>query len=73
MYKGPNLVLFITVPEDNLAPDGHSSSADAVMTTKAHVDGLALDCSNPSALAMELLQSCTKPPMCFLQNFFGDE
>ena len=27
----------------------------------AHVDGLAQDCSNSIALAMELLQSCTKP------------
>ena len=26
-----------------------------------HVDGLAQDCSNSSALAMELLQFCTKP------------
>ena len=29
-----------------------------------HVDGLAQDCSNSIALAMELLQSCTKPSMC---------
>ena len=28
-----------------------------------HVDGLVQDCSNSSALAMELLQSCTKPSM----------
>ena len=27
----------------------------------AYIDGLAQDCSNSSALAMELLQSCTKP------------
>ena len=26
------------------------------------IDGLVEDCSNSSALAMELLQSCTKPP-----------
>ena len=30
----------------------------------AHVNGLAQDCYNSSALAMELLQSCTKPLMC---------
>ena len=30
---------------------------------EAHVDGLVQDCSNSSALAMELLQSCTKPSM----------
>ena len=28
-----------------------------------HVDGSVQDCSNSSALAMELLQSCTKPSM----------
>ena len=38
--------------------------------TNWHVDGLVQDCSNFSALAMELLQSCTKPSMyCFL--FWG--
>ena len=26
-----------------------------------HIEGLVQDCSNSSALAMELLQSCTKP------------
>ena len=30
----------------------------------AYIDGLAQDCSNSSALAMELLQSCTKPSIC---------
>ena len=29
-----------------------------------HIDGLVQDCSNSSALAMELLQSCTKPSIC---------
>ena len=28
---------------------------------KQPIDGLVQDCSNSSALAMELLQSCTKP------------
>ena len=27
----------------------------------SYIDGLAQDCSNSSALAMELLQSCAKP------------
>ena len=31
---------------------------------KAYIDVLVQDCSNSSALAMELLQSCTKPPNC---------
>ena len=26
-----------------------------------YINGLVQDCSNPSVLAMELLQSCTKP------------
>ena len=29
-----------------------------------YIDGLAQDCSNSSGLAMELLQSCTKPSIC---------
>ena len=33
-----------------------------------HIDGLVQDCSNPSALAMELLQSCTKPSICNLHT-----
>ena len=28
------------------------------------IDGLVQDCSNSSALAMELLHSCTKPSIC---------
>ena len=31
-----------------------------------HINGLVQDCSNSSALAMELLQSCTKPSTWFL-------
>ena len=31
-----------------------------------HIDGLVQDCSNFSALAIELLQSCTKPSICNL-------
>ena len=30
----------------------------------SHMDGLVQDCSNSSALAMELLQSSTKPSIC---------
>ena len=30
-----------------------------------HFDGLVQNCSNSSVLAMELLQSCTKPSTCF--------
>ena len=31
------------------------------MGDKEYIDGLVQDCSNSSALAMELLQSCAKP------------
>ena len=31
-----------------------------------HIDGLVQDCSNSSVLAMELLQSSTKPSICHL-------
>ena len=34
-----------------------------------HIDGLAQDYSNSSALAMELLQSCTKPSILFMVFF----
>ena len=36
------------------------------MSVTDHVDGLVQDCSNSSALAMELLQSCAKPSMSAL-------
>ena len=35
---------------------------------RIYVDGLAQDCSNSSALAMELLQSCTKPLMWHIKQ-----
>ena len=31
-----------------------------------YIDGLVQDCSNSSALAMELLQSCTRPSTCII-------
>ena len=34
---------------------------DNFCTVYEYIDGLVQDCSNSSALAMELLQSCTKP------------
>ena len=36
----------------------------AVPQPKTYIDGLVQDCSNSSALAMELPQSCTKPSIC---------
>ena len=35
---------------------------------KAHIEGLVQDCCNSSVLAMELLQSCTKPSI-FIQPY----
>ena len=32
-----------------------------IQDADSYIDGLVQDCSNSSALAMELLQSCTKP------------
>ena len=36
-----------------------------------YFDGLAQDCSNSSAIAVELLQSCTKPLICSLLDGWG--
>ena len=33
-----------------------------------YVDGLVEDCSNANALALELLQACTKPMMCSVKT-----
>ena len=38
-----------------------------------NINGLVQDCSNSSALAMELLQFCTKPSIYFLQATFFPE
>ena len=32
------------------------------------IDGIVQDCSNSSALAMALLQSCSKSSICIVQN-----
>ena len=39
------------------------------ITSFQHFDGLVQDCSNSSALAMELLQSCTKASIWYQQYF----
>ena len=51
-----------TVSADDLVPSGAAIPAGRVMIKcRLHIDGLVQDCSNSSALALELLQSCTKP------------
>ena len=48
-------------------PSQRASNAESVSMSQHHhdtkldINGLVQDCSNSSALAMELLQSCTKP------------
>ena len=39
----------------------HLQSTVAWRVYQDHTDGLVQDCSNSGALAMELLQSCSKP------------
>ena len=39
-------------------------SLKALFNFQSNIDGLVQDSSNSSALAMELLQSCTKPSIC---------
>ena len=50
---------------------------DDVIMGLEHVDGLTQDCSISSALAMEILQYCIKPPMCWssrcLQTICGSD
>ena len=38
---------------------------------KLYINGLVQDCSNSSALAMEFLQSCSKPSISFHEKVFG--
>ena len=44
-----------------------TATSEVTVVIIRHVDGLVQDCSNSSALAMELLQSCTKPSMSCIQ------
>ena len=44
----------------------HMQSGAVIAWSKYDIDGLEQDCSNSSALAMELLQSCTKPLIWYL-------
>ena len=40
------------------------------ISTLLYIDGLVQDCSNSSALAMELLQSCAKPSIYACTDFW---
>ena len=56
----PTLSLFKN-DEHTLFAFATAGSASTLYVCKHHIDGLAQDCSNSSEIAMELLQSCTKP------------
>ena len=69
-HPSPNIYTSVTVTNlalaisDSVAPFHNINPRRAVITheiQRGHSDGLVQDCSNSSALAMELLQSCTKP------------
>ena len=47
----------------------HAICHIGVLANVAQIDGLAEDCSNSSALAMELLQSCAKPSIMWSATY----
>ena len=48
-------------PESALQAHGNQGQRMKLLTIGWNIDGLVQDCSNSNALAMKLLQSCTKP------------
>ena len=48
---------YVVFKQELIAPNSY----DFCLDQEDYVDGLVQDCSNSSALAVELLQSCTKP------------
>ena len=75
-YRGPGRMhasvnwVFCTGSENGIWPLSSQPchfpwiNADYKPFNQDDFDGLAKDCSNSSALAMELLQFCAKPPTC---------
>ena len=47
----------------------NGSSVVSIILPNIHIDGLVQDCSNSSALAMELLQSCTRPSISCYSHY----
>ena len=64
VYKGPRWLYCITF---NL----HMTWYFAYIFCEDDIDGLVQDCSNSSALALELLQSCAKPWSSHVVSYFG--
>ena len=50
------------------AAQSRGMSSEISNEQRNHIDSLVEDCSNPSALAMELLQSCIKPSTLAINN-----
>ena len=50
------------------AAQSRGMSSEISNEQRNHIDCLVEDCSNSSALAMELLQSCTKPSTLAINN-----
>ena len=75
-----NLVLagipLTSIPSDRIA--AKTCLIYVFISTTLNVNGLVQDCSNSSALAMELLQSCTKSLMCsqnmgiYISKYWGN-
>ena len=55
--KGSHETCHDSLPYFYITQDG---ARGAIYDKVSYIDGLAQDCSNSSALALELLQSCTK-------------
>ena len=49
----------------NSVPNFYINNATCIF-----IDGLVQDCNNSIANLLELLQSCTKPPICALLFYF---
>ena len=63
-YAYWGLVMHVCICELRITASGASS------VPSHYIDGLVQSCSNSSALAMELLQSCTKPSICISAHSF---
>ena len=62
----PAFVLGVEMEELGIQAGLQDRVVQVMEKNNQHVDGLVQDCSNFSAVAMELLQSCTKPSISYL-------
>ena len=61
MYLQKGKYLSIIIDQSNVSKPENRFTIDIFITIQHYIDGLAQDCSNSIANALELLQSCTKP------------